>query len=559
MANTKAGGDKRWNAGFDAWVAACREKHGDRYQYSRERVKVGGLMKVRITCPDHGEFIQLPVKHKGGQGCPKCSHGTDEDRLAKLQDLFPDVVFPNPLPKTKAKMTLTCGVHGEFTVTINQLLTTKADHGGKACPKCNVKARGLTSRLGRTKIHERLVSAFPNYTFSLPEDVKTTDYITYTCPEHGEKLGKVLDLVSGHGCNDCAIIARGHSIHAIVGSSVQDNLNRLADVHSGALVFYREDLTRTHQKVRAICPKHGRFESMLYSLKAGHGCPSCNNRVSKPEREIAEWLRGLGVEVTQQCSDTLDAGTLDILLPNEKVAIEYCGLYWHSDDKRGREYHLNKLKGSEAAGVRLLTVFEDEWLQRQAAVKSTILKIIGKQTDRVFARNTTVEKVAWGVVSTVYAQHHLQGPGSPCADNFVLTHGGEVVAAMSFKQDRFGDNDVELMRYVTTTAVVGGFSKLLKAYKKTVAKGTKVVSYCDLRWFTGNVYARAGFVQLSQSAPGYWWCKGAKRYSRVSFQKHKLMGKLKVFDESMTEEQNMQANGFWKVWDCGMGKWVLEV
>jgi hypothetical protein len=41
----------------------------------------------------------------------------------------------------------------------------------------------------------------------------------------------------------------------------------------------------------------------------------------------------------------------------------------------------------------------------------------------------------------------------------------------------------------------------------------------------------------------------------MMFQKYKLREKLSKFDENLTEEQNMRNNGFWKIHDCGMGKW----
>ena len=559
MANTKAGGEKRWMEGYPAWVAACREKHGDKYTYSPERVEVSDGHKVKIICPVHGEFLQKAAKHKAGQGCAKCAAGTNDERLAKLRSTFPDTLFPDPLPTSKEKMTLVCEEHGTFFATVNQLLATKAVAGGKACPKCNQVARGRKKRLGRDEIEKRLTDKFPTYTFALQPDVLTWDLIEYVCSHHGLKSAKVIDLLNGHGCAECAMPVRAQNVYEARKVDVDEHLAKLAEAHGGRLIFYKSDIAKTHEKVRAVCPKHGVFESMLYSLKHGHGCPSCVSRISKPEIEITKWLKSMGIKVVQQCNETLDQGTLDILLPEHRIAIEYCGLYWHSEDKRNKNYHIRKLDDAARSGVRLVTLFEDEWVHNNEVVRATILKLLGRQQDRVYARSTTVEFVTWDEVARVYDHHHLQGRGTPCADNLVLKADGKVVAAMSLKPARFGDHDVELMRYVTTCGVVGGFSKLLRTYKAKLASGTTIVSYCDKRWFTGNVYEKAGFSREADSAPGYWWCKGSKRHSRFGFQKHKLADKLKVYDEALSEDANMKANGYWKVWDCGMSKWVLIV
>jgi len=141
-------------------------------------------------------------------------------------------------------------------------------------------------------------------------------------------------------------------------------------------------------------------------------------------------------------------------------------------------------------------------------------------------------------------------PGDGGPQFSLLRFGGE---------DRFGDFDRELVRFSSSVRVTGGFSKLFAGFRREQPKGLRVVSYCDLRWFTGDCYRTVGFEHISDSAPGYWWCKGTERFSRMMFQKHKLSNKLSKFDEALTEEQNMRNNGFWKIHDCGMGKWGVTL
>ena len=42
-----------------------------------------------------------------------------------------------------------------------------------------------------------------------------------------------------------------------------------------------------------------------------------------------------------------------------------------------------------------------------------------------------------------------------------------------------------------------------------------------------------------------------QRKSRNQFQKHLLQNKLTSFDEKLTEWENMQLNGYDRIWDCG--------
>lgn len=47
--------------------------HGSNYSYINTEY-VTSSVKVRILCPNHGEFTQLPSNHLQGQGCPICSN-----------------------------------------------------------------------------------------------------------------------------------------------------------------------------------------------------------------------------------------------------------------------------------------------------------------------------------------------------------------------------------------------------------------------------------------------------------------------------------------------------
>lgn len=55
----------------DEFVRKAREKHGNRFDYSKTVYK-NNETKVCIICPKHGEFWQTPHGHLSGKGCPKC-------------------------------------------------------------------------------------------------------------------------------------------------------------------------------------------------------------------------------------------------------------------------------------------------------------------------------------------------------------------------------------------------------------------------------------------------------------------------------------------------------
>src|SRR5690606_32397406 len=125
---------------------------------------------------------------------------------------------------------------------------------------------------------------------------------------------------------------------------------------------------------------------------------------------------------------------LDIVIPEANIAIEYCGLYWHSEIHKEPKYHLDKLNACIEQNIRLITIFSDEWQERQDIVKSKILQILGKSTQStIFARKCKVVTLSREQKKKFFDQYHIQGAG-PGSITYGLEYKEEVVAAMTFIQ-----------------------------------------------------------------------------------------------------------------------------
>lgn len=98
-----------------------------------------------------------------------------------------------------------------------------------------------------------------------------------------------------------------------------------------------------------------------------------------------------------------------------------------------------------------------------------------------------------------------------------------------------------------------GFSKLFKHCNLN-----NIITYCDLRLFTGTVYSNAGFTYLYNSRPNYFYIKNRTIISRESAQKHKLNKFLENFDDTLSETKNMHNNGWNKVYNCGNSVWAYH-
>jgi hypothetical protein len=566
VALTPEGGERKWLKNWDGWVKACQEKHAGKYVYpSSERQSVNGRWYVRIVCPEHGEFSQGAAHHKMGKGCPSCAGVVMPiNALELLKEALPDTDFSGVnLEGSKAEFSLVCPTHGEYTTNYNRLMTRSKQADIKtACPACNKVAGGLKKRktLEDWKADLERAMGDRGYDFDWGTLTVSSSKMRVVCKEHGEFWAKPQELIIGkNGCPDCAKKARYDWSQDVRRLDVDEAVVRATSAKGGRYLYDMTTFKSQNEPMRMICTKHGEFWQIYRNhLTLDADCPRCSNSVSKMEDEIAKFLTNeVGIEVERRDRKVLAPLEVDVWVPSKSLAIEYCGTYWHGETKKTDTYHLEKLELAERAGIKLIQIFEDEWLNRKEAVRTRLRHLVG-DSHRMFARKLRLLKVSWNDASTFYEDNHTQGSGTPASSTVGLYNGSTLVACMSFGASRFEEGTVEMLRFASTCAVVGGFSRLLKAYMRANPTVDSLVSYADRRWSAGDVYASNGFEFVGNTAPGYSWCKGRERFSRFSMQKHRLEKVLTSFDPDKTEVENCHANGYWRIFDCGVSKWLYR-
>ena len=65
------------------FIEEANKVHNNRYDYSLTEYKKAKI-KVKIICPIHGVFEQIPNNHLSGQGCPDCSN-----KIYKGENIIP--------------------------------------------------------------------------------------------------------------------------------------------------------------------------------------------------------------------------------------------------------------------------------------------------------------------------------------------------------------------------------------------------------------------------------------------------------------------------------------
>ena len=290
-----------------------------------------------------------------------------------------------------------------------------------------------------------------------------------------------------------------------------------------------------------------------------HGIEVVRNNSSHHEQEIVKFIEEIGFSPDVGNREVLNGRELDIVIHDKKVAIEYDGIYWHSDKFRDKNYHLRKTVDADSMGYRLIHIFEDEWVYRKDQVKAKIRSILGVD-DRavVYARKCKHITPPKPDALVFLDDNHIQG-GSSFSVCFGLEYDGALVALMSFKKST--ENVYELTRYATSSRVVGGFTRLLNRAKEFL-RGlgvTRIVSFADLRYSDGNMYSSCGWSHEYNTPPDYQYVVGDKRVRKQNYRRAVLGRKLEFFDPSLSERENMEMNGIRRVYNCGLMKFHYKL
>lgn len=118
------------------FISKARQIHGDKYDYSKTKY-VNSYTMVDIICSIHGVFSTLPNNHYN-QNCPKCYNDvrllTDNIFVQRAKNIHGDKYDYSltNYKNSKDRIKIICPEHSEFEQIPNDHIS------GKGCPKCGL-------------------------------------------------------------------------------------------------------------------------------------------------------------------------------------------------------------------------------------------------------------------------------------------------------------------------------------------------------------------------------------------------------------------------------------
>ena len=558
----------------EEFIARSNNIHNNKYDYSKVEY-VNNKTKVCIICPEHGEFWQTPKNHLLGQGCPicgkeiarKCKRNDYQKFIDRFINTFGDIAeFPyisEEYENKNSTITYVCKKCGKTHKKVASYIfanKTICECYRVKEPRQNIVFEHkpiISNRLiSADVIESRIKELYPTIEMIGKNDYKNTSTkVLFRCTScNNEFYRKPNTFLCSKLKTPCPICTK-KQLHKEKTKTNEDFINDIAKIYGEGKYTLLSDYISSDCKVKLKCNDCGRiFEKEANSFLQHNGCPYHNCNSSYKEKELFSFIKSMCNDAINNDRKTLDGYELDVLVPSKQIAFEFDGIFWHNENNKTNDYHLNKTIICNNKGVRLIHIFEDEWINKKNIWKSMITNILGFTKNKIYGRACTIDTVDSNTAVKFLNDNHLQG-WCPSSIKLGLYNKGELVSLMTFGKSRHfigsGKYEWELLRFCNKldTTVIGGASKLFSYFIRNY-KPTSIVSYSDRRWSEGDMYNKLGFTFSHYSKPNYFYVIDNVRKNRFNFRKKILVEKYNCPLE-MSERDFCKEKKWYRIYDCG--------
>lgn len=265
-------------------------------------------------------------------------------------------------------------------------------------------------------------------------------------------------------------------------------------------------------------------------------CTSCYPaHTSQAQRQLLLLLQHWSVPVISADRTILSGRELDLLLPHHALAVEFNGLYWHSERFRSSDFHVNKHLDCAAQGLELIQIWEDHWRQRQPQVLHQLRQRL-QLTPVWSADQCAVVDITAAECQQLTDQWQVHAV-LPADSAVALMYAQQPVAVLSFQ--RIADHSWQLLTYASAGTVQSGAQLLFSSWCQQHQPST-VTAHSARCWPQNQLFASLAFEQVTAQVHNRqcWWVRADQRVPA-------LCG------------QPVPA-GWRQLWDAGSDQWLWQ-
>lgn len=171
------------------------------------------------------------------------------------------------------------------------------------------------------------------------------------CPKCGYQLPNMVRIGDRKGTLRCPICGDGKNTQVTEKNCLQVTdpkiANELDDARNDGITG-RKILPSYNGKLWFICPNGHHYKARVSNRTyLGRGCPICNhrNKTSFIEQAFRFYIQKCTSDIRSCQDDLYTKQNIDILLPSQRIAIEFNSLYYHSNtnERRRMDSDIKKL------------------------------------------------------------------------------------------------------------------------------------------------------------------------------------------------------------------------
>lgn len=536
----------------------------NRHSFKNTEVLMGS-QPFWLICPRCGKEHQKGYRSLkiSGAYCEQCNHSiAAAEKSGSLKKMFPvqsvmwdkgnnKIDSDNVSVNSRLRGTFVCnGINNDlpdhsFVANVSNVVACWKQ-GNLGCPVCAGK---------------RIVKGINDFESRYPQFAKYWDYnlndenpweVSYNSEKNyhficdkGHKFMRdpchMRRGMSGNGCPVC----RGRRI--IEGSN--DLLSQRPDV-AGNWVSELNDLAVNEVTVRSNQYAYFRcsskrcnnvFREKICAVTSTNGlCPDCRNRTySDAEKDLAEYIKNLGFNIVTNSNLTGNNQTFDIYVPERKVAIEYNGLYWHSErNGRGKDYHFDKLADCAKLGIRLIYIWDDLYTNHPRLVERYLRKELGVDKLKINFNECTIQYIDTDTAIEFLEENSMLGYRTALS-HLGIYYNGNIEGLLSFNM--YNNGVCEIIQYSDIHYIIGGLSGALK-YILSKNNINTFYAVSDNTISNGKEFSDSGFEFIEALEPDYYLYSNGNRLLREE------VSEYEEYDEKSI-----------RIYDAGKLKWRKNV
>lgn len=227
--------------------------------------------------------------------------------------------------------------------------------------------------------------------------------------------------------------------------------------------------------------KENYYNRIKYHANLCTECFPIGEQSSIKEIEVRDYIKNelnFNVEKIK-----INNNEIDIYVNEFKLGIEFNGLYWHSNLYKDINYHLAKTELCNKNNIKLLHVFEDEWVYKKEIVKNIIKSNLNIYDNIISFNECIITVIDNKTANEFFIINHIDG-AFDCKINIGLFYNEELVSAMGIN---YNSNVINIQRTCDRVnfKVINSFNKMLNFLIKTY-NPTQINYYLNRRFYNDS-------------------------------------------------------------------------